>query len=368
MKFAHSGCGHDAAGARFSRRDALKSLAAAGAGAVLSGNAVVGQGTSAAGAAAGRATAGRIDVHHHFYPPAYVKAMEHEMAATGFTPRPWSPAASIEAMDKNGVATAMISPVQRLVGDSMSDNSERARTLVRLSNDYGAQMVKDNPKRFGLFAALPLPDQDGSLKEIEHAYDVLKADGIALWTSYLDKWPGDPAFVPAFEEMNRRKAVVFFHPAAATCCRNLIPGVGIAGIIEYDLDTARAAESIIVNGTSARFPDIRFIFSHSGGAITVLAARIIDDFPKTHPERAPHGVEYEFKKFYYEVAHGSKVPALDALKDVAPISQVLYGSDVPLRNYDLTNEGLDQYPGFSPSDWRAIYRGNAERLFPRLKS
>jgi 6-methylsalicylate decarboxylase len=364
MKHVNFGCGHDAAGAGVSRRELLKTLAAAGAGAIVSGSHLLGQATSSAP----RATPGRIDVHHHLYPPAYLKAMEKEMAATGFNPRPWTPSVSLEAMDKTGVATSMLSPVQRLVNDSMSDKSERARTLVRQNNEYGAQVVKDYPGRFGLFAALPLPDQDGSLKEIEYAYDVLKADGIALWTSYVDKWPGDPAFAPAFEELNRRKAVVFFHPATATCCRNLIPGLQISGIIEYDLDTARAAESILVNGTSARFPDIRFIFSHSGGAITVLAARIIDDFPKNHPERAPHGVEYEFKKFYYEVAHASKVPALDALKDLAPMSQILYGSDVPLRNYELTNEGLDQYGGFSPSDWRAIYRGNAERLFPRLKA
>jgi predicted TIM-barrel fold metal-dependent hydrolase len=229
-------------------------------------------------------------------------------------------------------------------------------------------VVRDHPGRFGLFAALPLPDQDGSLKEIEYAYDTLKADGIALWTSYLDKWPGDPAFERAFEELNRRNAVVFFHPATASCCRNLIPGLQVAGMIEYDLDTARAAESLLVNSTPGRFPNIRFIFSHSGGAITVLAARMIDDYPKNRLAQLPKGVEYEFKKFYYETAHASKVPALDALKDLAPVSQILFGSDVPIRGYELTTDGLDEYPGFSPADWRAINRGNAERLFPRLKA
>jgi predicted TIM-barrel fold metal-dependent hydrolase len=79
-------------------------------------------------------------------------------------------------------------------------------------------------------------------------------------------------------------------------------------------------------------------------------------------------VEYEFKRFYYEVAHASKPAALDALKDIAPLSQILYGADVPLRSYELTNEGLDVYQGFSPKDWEAIYRTNSEQLFPRLKA
>jgi len=339
-----------------SRREFLKTAAGA---ALLPAAGVLAQ---------NRAPRGRIDVHHHLYPPAYMAAMEKEMKETNFAPRPWTPQISLEAMDKHGVATAMLSPVQRLVMDSMSDRNERSRMLVRLNNDYNAQLVRDYPGRLGLFAALPLPDVEGSLKEIAYAYDTLRADGIALWTSYRDKWPGDPAFAPVFEELNRRKAVVFYHPAASTCCRNLIPGLAISGIIEYDLDTARCAESMLVNGTPGRFPDIKFIFSHSGGALTVLAARIIDDYPKAFADRLPHGVDYEFRKFYYEVAHGSRSAALDALKDIAPVSQILYGSDVPLRAYELTDEGLDGYPGFSPKEWEAIYRTNAEQLFPRLKA
>ena len=148
---------------------------------------------------------------------------------------------------------------------------------------------------------------------------------------------GDPAFAPVFEELNRRNAVVFFHPATASCCRNLIPGLQISGIIEYDLDTARAAESLLVNGTPAKFPNIRFIFSHSGGALTVLGARIVDDYPKNRMDLLPHGVEYELKKFYYEVAHATKAPALDAMKDLVPVSQILFGSDVPIRAYELTD-------------------------------
>jgi predicted TIM-barrel fold metal-dependent hydrolase len=344
-----------------SRRLFLKTLAVAGASAALPWSELLGQTSSGVS----RVVPGRIDVHHHMFPPFYVKSIEDEMKADGFTPRPWTPATSLDMMDKAGVATAMLSPVQRLVMDSMSERSEKSRSLARQSNEYGAQLVRDHPGRFGIFAALPLPDADASLKEIAYAMDTLKADGIALWTSYMDKWVGDPAFWPAYEELNRRNAVVFYHPARATCCRKL---PGQSGILEYDIDTARAIDSLLWNGTLSKFPNVRHIFSHSGGAFTVLAARIMDDFPKNRADKVPNGVEYEIKKLFFDTAHASKAPALDALKDIVPVSQIMYGSDVPLRNYDLTDPGLDVYPGFSESDWRAVNRGNAERLFPRLKA
>lgn len=342
-----------------SRRNFLKSLGAAGAGSLLPSGGLFAQ-------AGGRRSApGRIDVHHHMYPPVYLKAKGDEMRASGYSARPWTPATSLEMMEKAGVATAMLSPVQRLVMDTMSDRSEQARSLARQNNEYGAQLARDYPGRFGHFASLPLPDQDGSLTEIAYAFDTLKADGIALWTSYLDKWVGDPAFWPAFEELNRRNAVVFYHPAVSSCCRNL---PGQSGIIEYNFDTARAIDSMLWNGTLAKFPNVRHIFTHAGGAFSVLAARIVDDFPKNRADKVPNGVEYEIKRLYFDTAHAGKAPALDALKGIVPVSQMLYGSDAPIRNYELTDSGLAEYRGFSDTDWKAIHRGNAERLFPRLKA
>ena len=343
-----------------SRRRFLQALAAVGAGAILPGGKLIAQAISPSV----RAMPGRIDVHHHMFPPFYIKVMEDQLRASGFTPRPWTPTTSLDMMDKHGVSTAFVSPVQRLVMDSMSDRGERGRSLARQSNEYCAQMVKDYPGRFGFFAALPLPDTEGSLKEIAYSLDTLKADGIALWTSYMDKWMGDPSFAPVYEELNRRGAVVFVHPARASCCRNL---AGQSGIIEYDIDTARAIDSLLWDGTLAKNPNVRFIFSHSGGAFPILAARIIDDFPKTRAANAPNGVDYEFKKLYFDTAHAGRAPALDALKDIVPVSQIMYGSDAPIRNYELTDDWLVQYAGFSEDDWKAINRGNAERLFPRLK-
>lgn len=346
------------------RRQFLKWLAVAGAVGALPPTELFGPVASSSA----KSAPGAIDVHHHLLPPAFLDPIKNQLVATGRTNLvDWTPSISIERMEKKGIATAILSPALRLVGDSFSNGTQEARGMVRKHNEYSAQLVQDYPGRFGMFAALPLPDQEGSLKEIGYALDVLKADGIGLWTSYLDKWPGDPAFAPTFEELHRRKAVVFFHPATATCCRNLMPGIA-PGIIEYDIDTGRAITSLLINGTFARFPDIRFIFSHSGGILPLLAGRIADDFPEGRAASVPRGVPYELKKLYYEVAHATSAPTLAALTKFVPLSQIMLGTDFPMvEDMGITLDGLARY-GFSAADLRLIHRANAEQLFPRLRT
>jgi predicted TIM-barrel fold metal-dependent hydrolase len=346
-----------------SRRGFLKALAVAGATAVLPASGLLAQGTSSGN----RVQAGRIDVHHHMYPPEYLKAVANPngRGGGGGGNNTWTPQTSIDKMDRAGVATAMLSPVQRVVSDTMSGKDQKTRDLIRMNNEYGARCVHDNPKRFGHFAALPMMDVDGSLKEIEYAYGTLKADGIGLWTSYLDKWIGSETFWPIYEELNRRNAVVFYHPAHNTCCRN-IPD--LSGTIAFDLDTTQAIDSMLFSGTVSKYPNVRHIWSHAGGGFTVLAPREMDDYPKNRMDRLPNGVDYEIKKMYWDTAHAGQTPTIDALKALVPVSQILYGSDVPLREYPLTDGPLDNYPHFSEDDWKAVNRGNSEKLFPRLKA
>src|ERR1700681_2374067 len=345
-----------------SRREVLQWLAMAGAGTFLPAGGLL---AKAATPPAGALT-GRIDVHHHTVPPFYTKVMDKEILATGHPLPTWTPAASIETMDKNGIAASMLSPMTRVVQDSFSDKSERARNLARKNNDYTQQLVRDYPGRFGHFAGLPLPDTDGSLREIEYAFDSLKADGISLWTSYGDKWPGDPIFAPVYEELNRRKAIIFIHSAPPSCCRALPPGV-IDSVVEYDFDIARAVVSYLKSDSFRRYPNIRFIFPHSGGTLPVLANRVSESLPEKRSEPATAELMDAVKGLYFDVAHATYPAPLTALTKVVPTSQILFGSDYPIVQYPVSAGPLDHF-GFSESELKAINRGNAERLFPRLKA
>jgi predicted TIM-barrel fold metal-dependent hydrolase len=216
----------------------------------------------------------------------------------------------------------------------------------------------------GSFAAIPLPDVEGSLREIEYALDTLKADGIGLMTSFDGEYLGDSAIAPVFEELHRRKAIVYIHPTQPQCCVGLVKGVP-ASSIEYATDSTRAIASLLFSGTASRAKDIRFIFSHGGGTVPFLVGR----FERLADEKknVPTGVRAELGKFYYEIAQANHPGALAALMDLVPISQVLFGSDYPLRPISEAVQGITKYD-FSDAERRAVESGNALRLVPRLKS
>jgi 6-methylsalicylate decarboxylase len=306
----------------------------------------------------------RVDVHHHFFPPGYLDVAEQVI---GNKPTPlmtgWSAAGVLDHMDKSGVETAILSISPW--GPRFKD-AEQARQLARLCNDYAVQLSHDHPGRFGLFAAMPLPDTDGTLKEIEYALDTLKADGIGLMTSYAGKWPGDPAFGAVFEELNRRKAVVYFHPNTPQCCGTLVPD-SAPSMLEWPYDTGRAVLSLLLSGSLVRYPDIHWIFSHAGGPVPALAGRIVNmtNGRKDLPQIAPQGVMHELTRLHYDTANAYFAPTMAALLKFVPVSQVLFGSDYPYYALEQNVGGLAEIP-LTQAERQAIDRGNAARLMPRF--
>lgn len=309
-----------------------------------------------------------IDVHHHILPPVYMTEARERVIAQGqgYLPAPvleWTPERTLAEMDQNEVATAILSV--STPGVSFGTVAA-ARTLARQCNEYSARLIADHPGRFGVFAVVPLPDVDGTLREMAYALDVLRVDGIGMMTSYGDTWLGDAAYAPVFEELNRRKAIVYVHPTGPNCCRELIPRIPYV-MTELPHDTTRAVTSLLFSGTFGRFQNVRFIFSHAGGTLPMVAGRIARQgrAVKELADQVPGGAEDEFRQLYYEIAGSANPPAIAALTKLAPVSHVLFGSDYPWGRVGATLDGLRNL-GLSATDLRAIERGNALMLFPRL--
>lgn len=310
----------------------------------------------------------RIDVHHHILPPQYVSVARDRLLS--FAPNyasvlNWTPAQSIEQMDRFGIRTAMTSLSNP---GTWFGNAQEARGLARMSNDYAAQMVRDYPGRFGLLAALSLPDVEGSLTEIAYAYDVLEADGVAMLTSYGTRWPGDEAFAPVFEELNRRGATVYFHPTSADCCSALIKDVP-APAVEYMFDTTRAITSLLFSGALSRWPKINFIFSHAGGATAPIVDRIIRlaTIDMTLAARMPDGPAADLKRLYFDTATSTGPENLGAIMRLSGPDKILLGTDYPFLPIAATLPGLGKM-SFDERTLQRIETDNALQLFPRLRT
>jgi len=320
-------------------------------------------GVGLVGKAMAQEKAHRIDVHHHVSPPAWVEALKK--AGKSSPPvENWNIQKSLADMDKGGVATSMVSPTTPQVSFLGKEDAIR---VARECNEYTKKLMSDHPGRFGLFATLPLPNIDESLKEIAYAFDTLKADGIGMMTSYGDKWLGYPQFAPIWEELNRRKATVYTHPTEANCCVNLVDGLS-ANTVEFATDTTRSIASLIFTGTAARYPDINFIFSHGGGVLTSSAERFQIQMVNSPPYKGKftrEDVDKQLQRFYYDTAQISNAVTIDALVKLVPVSQVVFGSDYPYRTSEEHVKGLATH--FGAADLKLIDRDNALRILPRLK-
>ena len=277
----------------------------------------------------------------------------------------WTPARSLEQLDQAGVATAMLSTSIRV--SALGTSADESRQVVRRYNEYGAELVKSHPGRFGLFGILPMPDVDGSLREIEYALDVLRADGISLFTNYRDRWLGHPQFAPVLAELNRRGAVVYTHPVTPGCCGNLLTWVSDA-VIEYPHDTTRAVVDLLLSGTFVRYRNIRWIFSHGGGTVPMLAGRIrtlAQREVKNLTEVAPDGVDAELRKLFFETANAAWPSSMAALLGYLPVSQLLFGTDFPFLTVGQNLQEL-RAGKLAADQLQRIESGNAAGLIPRL--
>jgi aminocarboxymuconate-semialdehyde decarboxylase len=304
----------------------------------------------------------RIDVHQHVVPPFWAKELRTDPSGTVIPP--WSAESAIDSMDSQEIATGILSLAAPSV---IRWNKNERRKMARRVNEYAADLVAKQPDRFGNFATLPLPDVDGALRELEHALDTLRADGVILLANYAGKYLGDPAFEPLWAALNRRQATVFVHPGQPP----LPIAAGVAGqLVDYPFDTTRTAVQLVQNGIVDRYPGVRIILAHAGGFLPHASRRFAELARVFQPDAAkPAAILASFQRFYFDTALSSGPTALLSIKAFAGSGRILFGSDFPYApagiDASFTAE-LDAYDGLTANDHRAINHSNAWTLFPRL--
>jgi predicted TIM-barrel fold metal-dependent hydrolase len=297
-----------------------------------------------------------IDIHHHVIPEsvgAIYKRLGIETLGGVVVPT-FDVKRTLSFMDGNGTQKAYVSLAD--VGPAFAKQKD-AVEIAQTANNFYAQLRDNYPERFGAFATLPLPYLEASQSELIRALDELNLDGIMLLSNSNGVYLGDPTLDPIMAELNKRKAVVFVHPAQLHEARD--DGPAFRGfLLDFVFDTTRAITNILFNETARKFPDIKFIFAHMGGTAPYLVERLALGFsnnkyasrnmspervarlqkvsgtimkvipPEWVTEKVTH-VRQTLASFYYDTAVSSEAPTFNAVRTLAGVEHIVYGSDFP---------------------------------------
>jgi len=310
----------------------------------------------------------RVDVHHHILPPAYVQWLHASgiREAGGIDLPDWSAEGALALMEKYSIETAIVSVSTPGVVFKKDTNPEDARYMARQVNEFAAGLMRDHPNRFGFFSTLTLPDVDGALAEVEYAFDHLGASGTILIANTHGRYLGEAMDLPLFEELNRRKAVIFIHPSE-------LPGPKAPDVApfaaDFLLDTSRAAFRLVRNGFIRKFPQLKIILSHAGGFVPYASYRMAGAI-SLETKRPMEDVLEDFRSFYFDTALSSTPAALPSLLAFAKPGHILFGSDYPFApaaGVGFFAGMLDAFPGLDAAGHEAINRNSATNLFPFIQ-
>ena len=301
-----------------------------------------------------------IDVHAHFRPPASQAENEavlhalHEACWCVDKAPEWDVHNVLAYMDRTGIQMQMLSYIPKTLD------------ALRAANAYGASIVRQYPSRFGLLMALPSDNPDAALAEIARSED-LEADGFAMTCRYNEVYLSDTRLDPVWAELDHRRAVVFAHPDGYA------PGKGRpAAVMEVAAETALTFTDMLYAAVFRRFPNIRFVVAHCGGALPAISGRLLllglENWVPNPEKLTQAEMKIHLRRLFLDTAGTMPTGLAPALEMTTP-DHIVYGSDcgVPCSTdatMDMNLEALLAFRGLSPEEIEAIGH-NALRLFPR---
>lgn len=352
---------------------------------------------------------GYIDVHNHAIPKDYTDTLAKMGVKKGLGVQfpAWTEKDALEVMDENGVQTQVLSISAPGVWFRDADPTFRyAKELSRSTNEFLAALLRKYPTRFGAFATTPMPDVESAILEVAYALDELCLDGVVLLSNYDGYYLGDERYDRLFAELDRRSAVVFIHPASPPDFESSHLGLPEA-MVDVCFDTTRTVFSLIIGGVIKRYPNIRFILAHAGGATPYMAGRVgfvsqlAADLKGVAPHIAdgigamgkvipalkdhmpgtlnyylnlrknvfPEGIDYFLSRFYYDTALSASPHAFTSLLTLVDTAHILFGTDSAFAGKAAVHPsitGVESYQAFSEQDVGNIRNGSALAIFPRL--
>jgi predicted TIM-barrel fold metal-dependent hydrolase len=277
-----------------------------------------------------------IDVHAHYHPRAYNEAIERagvvrpggaSMAGLPDTDDADHLQRRLEMMAEAGVGLQVLSPA---AGRAPYAKDETAAVeAAKRGNDIYAQLVARHPDKFKAFVSLPLPYIDAALRELRRGLDELGMIGVNLHISVHDRSVAEDEFLPIYEEIERRRGIVFYHPCGNGICSPMITDYGFSGAVGTSMEDTVIALHLIAKKIPARFPHIAFIIPHLGGLIPMLLQRLDNQY-SMRQRGLPEPPSVTARRFYYDtVGHGSPAALTCAWKAFGA-DHILPGSDFPV--------------------------------------
>ena len=319
-----------------------------------------------------------IDFHAHIVPEAYTRALraagfvnaDGTLLADGYPVPNWSVDDTIRCMDKHEIAASVLSvssPGTQFL--PIEDN----RRLCRQLNEELASIVKAYPRRFANLAALPLPDVDAALKEIDFAFDERGFDGVGLFSSYEGRYLGDSLFDPVLERLNDRGATLFIHPVQPAAFDTI--GLGLPSpILEFPFDSTRMLTNLLRSGALGRFTKLNMVVPHGGGTVPFLATRITGSVARFPGRGGPISIAnamQQLRSVHYDLTAMGHKTNLAILKEFVAVDRLVVGYDYPYMPEATIAPHIrtfDGFAGFSEEEKETIRTRNAMRLLPRLKA
>ena len=279
-----------------------------------------------------------IDIHAHYFPKAYNDALLRiggrslPEAARALTARPMREDSAsgigtrLQQMDEAEVQMQVLSPA---ASPPYAEKEADAVDAARLINNSYAELAAKYPGKFSAVVSLPLPHIDASLREMARGLDQLGMLGVSMTCSCFDRSTAEAEFEPLYEEMNRRGAVLNYHPIQNGICSPMINDYRFTVSVGASLEDTAIVLHLIARRVPERYPRITYVVPHLGGMIPMQLQRLDNQAPRQHPN-LPEPPSVTARRFYYDiVGHGSPAALLCAWKAFGA-DHLVAGSDYPV--------------------------------------